>query len=158
MNSKRTTAREETTMETWCIVWSQTFPETGTVRHVDKVDAINAAQALAQWGSKCYCNARVEAVWRQDFAGDCDRILGDGIADNRTRGAADSGNGTRAGDGRRMPEWVRRAKLVVYWRYATQVAGTMTRADLESAFACEYTSRWKAELECERLRENGGVR
>ena len=149
-------------------MWSQTFPETGTVRHVDRVGAINAAQALAQWGSKCYCNARVEAVWRKDFAGECNWILGDGIAENRTRGAAnagdgtrgaaDAGDGTRAGDGQRMPEWVTRAKLVVYWRYATQVAGTMTRADLESAFACEYTSRWKAELECERLRVKGGVR
>ena len=155
-------------METWCIVWSQTFPETGTVRYMDKVRAINAAGALDQWGRKCFCNARVEAVWRQDFVGECNRILGDGIAENRTRGAADAGNGTRgaadagdgtrAGDGRRMPTWVRRAKLVVYWRYATQVAGTMTRADLESAFACEYTSRWKAELECERLRVKGGVR
>jgi len=77
--------------------------------------------------------------------------------ENGTRGAADAGDGTRAGDGRRMPTWVRRAKLVVYWRYATQVAGTMTRADLESAFACEYTSRWKTELECERLRVKGGV-
>ena len=154
-------------METWCIVWSQTFPETGTVRHVDKVRAINAAQALAQWGRKCFCNARVEAVWRQDFAGECNRILGDGIAENRTRGAADAedgtrgagdaGDGTRVGDGRRMPTWVTRAKLGVYWRHAMQVAGTMTRADLESAFACEYTSRWKAELECERLREKGGV-
>lgn len=82
---------------------------------------------------------------------------GDNIAGHRTRGAADAVDGKRAGDGRRMPTWVRRAKLVVYWRYATQVAGTMTRAGLESAFAAEYTSRWKAELECERLRVKGGV-
>ena len=151
-------------------MWSQTFPETGTVRHVDTVDAINAAQALAQWGSKCFCNARVEAVWRQDFAGECIRILGDNIAENGTRGAADAedgtrgaanaGDGTRAGDGRavrRMPEWVTRAKLGVYWRRAMQVADGMDRADLENAFAAEYTSRWKAELECERLRVKGGV-
>lgn len=144
-------------METWCIVWSQTFPETGTVQHMDKVIAINAAQALAQWGRKCFCNARVEAVWRKDFAGECNWILGDGIAENGTRRAADSGNGTRAGDGLRMPEWVTRAKLGVYWRHAMQVADGMDRADLENAFAAEYTSRWKAELECERLRVKGGV-
>ena len=144
-------------METWCIVWSQTFPETGTVRYMDKVRAINAAGALDQWGRKCFCNARVEAVWRQDFVGECDRIFGDGIAENRTRGAADAGDGTR-GKGLRMPEWVTRAKLGVYWRHAMQVADGMDRADLESAFACEYTSRWKAELECERLRVKGGVR
>ena len=143
-------------METWCIVWSQTFPETGTVRHVDTVDAINAARALAQWGRKCFCNARVEAVWLQDFAGECNWILGDGIAENGTRGAADAGNGTR-GKGLRMPEWVTRAKLGVYWRHAMQVADGMDRADLENAFAAEYTSRWKAELECERLRVKGGV-
>ena len=92
---------------------------------------------------------------------------GDDIAGHRTRGAADAGNGTRgaadAGNGTRgngpsMPTWVRRAKLVRYWRNAVQVAGTMTRADLESAFAAEYTSRWRAELECERLRVKGGVR
>lgn len=78
-------------------------------------------------------------------------------AENGTRGAADAANGTRAGDGRRMPEWVTRAKLGVYWRHAMKVAGEMDRADLESAFAAEYTSRWKAELECARLLVKGGV-
>ena len=78
------------------------------------------------------------------------------IAENGTRGAEDAGSGTR-GKGLRMPEWVTRAKLVRYWRHAMQVADGMDRADLENAFAAEYTSRWKAELECERLRVKGGV-
>ena len=68
--------------------------------------------------------------------------LGDGIAENGTRGK-----------GWRMPEWVTRAKLVRYWRHAMQAAGVMDRAALETAFAAEYTSRWKAEKECARLRE-----
>lgn len=146
-------------METWCILWLQTFPEKGKVlRHMNDVCAINAEQALAQWGRKCFCNARVVAVWRQDFAWECNRFLSDRIVENRKRrAAADAGNGTRAGDGRRMPEWVTRAKLGIYWRHAMQVADGMDRADLESAFAAEYTSRWKAELECDRLREKRGV-
>lgn len=97
-----------------------------------------------------------------DIAGH--RTRGAADAENGTRGAADAGNGTRAGDGRAVrqpPTWVRRAKLVRYWRFAMQVAGTMTRENLESAFAAEYTSRWRAELECERLRDRlrkkGGV-
>jgi len=56
-----------------------------------------------------------------------------------------------------IPEWVTRAKLVRYWRHAMQVAGEMDRASLETAFAAEYTSRWKAEKECARLREKLGV-
>ena len=76
---------------------------------------------------------------------------GENIAGNRTRGAADAGNGTRAGDGRtvrQMPKWVTRAKLDKYWRQAMQIADGLTRADLETAFAAEYTSR---------LHEKGGV-
>lgn len=81
------------------------------------------------------------------------------MASGRIRRPGDNiaGHRTRAGDGRRMPTLVRRARLVRYWCHAMHVAGTMTRADLESAFAAEYTSRWKAELECARLREKGGV-
>ena len=62
-----------------------------------------------------------------------------------------AGNGTRGGD-RLRPEWVKRAGLCRAWRHAMQVAGVMDRADLESAFAAEYTSRRKAEAEYERLR------
>ena len=54
------------------------------LRHMNDVCAINAAGALAQWERKCFCNARVVAVWRQDFAWECNRFLGDRIAENRT--------------------------------------------------------------------------
>lgn len=73
--------------------------------------------------------------------------LGDGIAENGTRGKW-----------RIIPEWVKRAKLCVYWRHAMQAAGVMDRAALETAFAAEYASRWRAEKECARLREKYGWR
>ena len=99
----------------------------------------------------------IEAL-EADFASCCALRLSERAVAMKPDGAIieHAENGTRV-NGRRMPTWVRRAKLGVYWRHAMHVADGMTRADLESAFACEYTSRWKAELECVRLREKGGV-
>jgi len=139
-------------MSKWRIAWTQVVGDAGELHHVDEVEAPNAIAAISRWCPSPARNARAEAVWRVGSGRFWrKRKGGNGLGDNIAE------NGTCAGDGRRMPEWVTRAKLVRYWRHAMQVAGTMTRADLESAFACEYTSRWKAELECDRLRKKGGV-
>ncbi len=133
-------------MAKWRIAWTQVVGDAGAPHHIDEVDAEDAGFAILRWLNHRKHASCIDAVWRVG----CEKVLQDAIGDSGAE------NGT-SGKGRIIPEWVTRAKLVRYWRHAMQAAGVMDRASLETAFAAEYTSRWKAEIEYARLREKRGV-
>ena len=49
-------------MGNWNIEWTQRMGG-GTRRFTDAITAETAALALAEWGRRSYCNARVDAVY-----------------------------------------------------------------------------------------------
>ena len=71
---------EDGEMAKWRIAWTQVVGDAGALHYVDEVAPPYAAMAISLWGCACWCNARVEAVWRVG----CEKVLQDAI--NRTPG------------------------------------------------------------------------
>lgn len=88
------------TAKVFWVIWRQRVgvvcgqPEPPWKMHSDCYQAVSASFALAQWCRASYINAEVLAVLRGDFAARLAGGLGEGIAENGTRGAADAGDGT----------------------------------------------------------------